>query len=152
MIALAVHWYLSYADVAELLAERGVNADPSTVYDGVQAFTSRFINAAQVHRSPIGSRWRVDEIYLTIGSRWRHLYWAIDEQGQIINVYLSDRRNAAAAHTCFTQAIDTSAVTPTRVTTDKAKRYPRPYTPYCLTWSIDPRSISTMGSNGTTNI
>jgi IS6 family transposase len=128
VIALAVRWYLryrlSYAEVAEWLTERGITVDPSTIYDWVQAFTPRFIDAARVHRSPIGSRWRVDETYLKIGGRWRYLYRAIDEQGQIVDVYLSDRRNAAAAHTFFKQAIDASGVTPTQVTTDKAKCYP----------------------------
>ncbi len=129
VIALAVRWYLryrlSYADVAEWLTERGVTVDPSTIYDWVQAFTPRFLDAARVHRSPIGSRWRVDETYLKIGGRWRYLYRAIDEHGQIVDVYLSDRRNAAAAHTFFKQAIDAGGVTPTRVTTDKAKSYPK---------------------------
>ncbi len=69
-------------------------------------------------------RWWVDETYLTIGGRWRYLFRAIDEHGQIVDVYLSDRRNAAAARTFFEEAIQGSGVTPTRVTTDKAKCYP----------------------------
>lgn len=127
VIALAVRWYLryrlSYAEVAEWLAERGITVDPSTIYDWVRAFTLRFIEAARPHRSPIGLRWRVDETYLKIGHRWCYLYRAIDEHGQIVDVYLSDRRNAAAARTVFQEAIDTSGVPPTRVTTDKAKSY-----------------------------
>ncbi len=128
VIALAVRWYLryrlSYADVSEWLAERGISVDPSTVYDWVRAFTSHFIDAARAHRSPVGRRWRIDETYLKIGGRWRYLYRAIDEHGQIVDVYLSDRRNAEAANTFFTQAIAASDVTPTQVTTDKAKSYP----------------------------
>src|SRR3712207_5151585 len=62
VIALAVRWYLrfhlSYAEVAEWLAERGVTVDPSTIYDWVQVFTPRFIEAARQHRSPVGMRWR----------------------------------------------------------------------------------------------
>lgn len=129
IIALAVRWYLryrlSYADVVEWLGERGVSVDPSTVYDWVQTFTPHFIAAARTHRSAVGHRWRVDETYLKIDGRWRYLYRAIDEHGQIVDVYLSDRRNAAAAHTFFKQAINASGVTPTRVTTDKAKSYPK---------------------------
>jgi transposase-like protein len=53
------------------------------------------------------------------------LYRAIDKQGQIVDVHLSDRRNANAARTLFHQAIDASGVIPTRVTTDNAKRYPK---------------------------
>jgi transposase-like protein len=121
----SLRYRLRYADVAEWLAERGITVDPSTLYAWVQTFTPRFIDAARAHRSPIGSRWRVDETYLKITGRWRYLSRAIDEHGQIVDVYLSDRRNAAAALTCFTQASDASGVTPTRVTTDKAKRYPK---------------------------
>ncbi len=114
----------SYADVAEWLAERGITVDPSTIYDWVRAFTPRFIAAARVHRTPVGGRWRVDETYLKIGGRQRYLFRAIDAQGQIVDVYLSDRRDAAAARTFFEGAIHVSGVTPTRVTTDKAKCYP----------------------------
>jgi transposase, IS6 family len=128
VIVLAVRWYLryrlSYADVAEWLAERGISVDPSTIYDWVRAFTPRFIAAARRHRAPVGGRWRVDETYLKIGGCQRYLFRAIDDHGQIIDVYLSDRRNAAAAHTFFESAIQESGITPTRVTTDKAKCYP----------------------------
>ncbi len=128
IIALAVRWYLryrlSYTEVAEWLAERGITVDPSTVYDWVRAFTPRFIAAAQAHRSTIGRRWRVDETYVKVGKRWYYLYRAIDEHGQIVDVYLSALRNTAAAQIFFEEAIQTSKVAPTRVTTDKAKCYP----------------------------
>jgi transposase, IS6 family len=128
VIALAVRWYLryrlSYADVVEWLAERGITVDPSTVYDWVRAFTPRFIAAARAYRRPVGQRWRVDETYLKIGRRWHYLFRAIDEHGQIVDVYLSGRRNRAAAEAFFAAAIETSTVTPTRVTSDKAACYP----------------------------
>src|SRR3712207_1313256 len=101
VIALAVRWYLryrlSYVDVAEWLAERGVAVDPSTVYDWVQAFTPRFLEAARAHRTRAGTRWRVDETLLKISGRWRYVFRAIDEHGQGVDVYLSDRRDAALA-------------------------------------------------------
>ena len=57
VIALTVRWYLrfrlSYADLAEMLAERGVAVDLSTIYDWVQAFTARFLEAAREHHSPV---------------------------------------------------------------------------------------------------
>jgi transposase-like protein len=122
VIALAVRWYLryrlSYAEVAEWFAERGITVDPSTVYDWVRAFTPRFIAAAQAHRSTIGRRWRVDETYVKTGQRWHELYRAINEQGQIVDGSLSARRNTAAAHAFFKGPIQTSKVAPTRVTTD----------------------------------
>ncbi len=90
MIARAVRhslrYRLSYVDVAAWLAERGMTVDPSTLYAWVQTFTPRVIAAARVHRSPIGSRWRVDETHLKIGDRWRSLDRASDAYGQIIDV------------------------------------------------------------------
>ena len=65
IIALAVRWYLrfrlSYADVAELLAERGVGVDPSTVFAWVRAFTPLYEEAARPFRRAVGSAWSVDE-------------------------------------------------------------------------------------------
>ena len=141
LIAIAVRWYLryrlSYADVSEWLAERGVQVDPSTIYDWVRAFTPRFIQAARVQRTPVGGHWLVDETYLKIGGRWRYLFRAIDEQGQIVDVYLSERRNAAAARAFFEEAIHSSEVVPTQVTIDKAKCYLQarwaPCCPWCST-------------------
>jgi len=128
VIALAVRWYLqfrlSYADVAEWLAERGITVDPSTIYDWVHAFTPRFIDAARRHRHSVGRKWRVDETLFKIDGRWRYAFRALDEEGQIVDVLLSDHRDAASATTFFEQAMASTEVTPTRVTTDKAKCYP----------------------------
>src|SRR5688500_6075777 len=128
VIALAVRWdlrfRLSYAEVAEWLAERGVTVAPRTIYDWVQAFTPPFIEATRQHRSPVGTRWRVDETLLKIGGRWRYLCRCLDEHGQIVDVCLSDHRDAAAARAFFDRAIATTEVMPTRVTSDQATCYP----------------------------
>src|SRR4051812_32659965 len=127
IIALAVRWYLRfrlpYADVAELLAERGVHVDPSSVYDWVQRFTPLYKDAARPHRHRAGSRWSVDETYIRMAGRWVYAYRAIDEQGQVIDVYLSETRDTAAATAFFTHAIARTDVRPRRVTTDKAPTY-----------------------------
>jgi len=74
VIALAVRWYLrfrlSYADVAELLADRGMHLDPSTVYAWVQRFTPLYQAAARPHRQAVGTRWSVDETSGKIAGRW----------------------------------------------------------------------------------
>ncbi len=128
VIALAVRWYLryrlSYVEVAELLAERGVAVDPSTIYDWVQAFTPRFIEAARKHHFPVGTRWWVDETLLKIGGRWRYVFRCLDEHGQIVDVYLSNRRDAGSAHAFFERALASSNGAPTRITSDKANCYP----------------------------
>jgi DDE domain len=100
VIAVAVRWYLryglSYRDVEELLAERGIEVDHVTVYRWVQTFTSEFIDAARPARHSAGDRWFVDETYVKIAGRWTYLYRAVDQHGQVIDVLLSERLDGAA--------------------------------------------------------
>ncbi len=128
VISLAVRWYLryglSYRDVEELLAERGITVDHVTVYRWVQRFTPEFIEAARPCRHAPGGRWFVDETYLKVAGKWTYLYRAVDQHGQVIDVLLSVRRDLAAARWFFTRALRAGTV-PAEVTTDRAPFYPR---------------------------
>ena len=128
VISVAVRWYLryglSYRDVEELLAERGVTVDHVTVYRWVQRFTPEFIEAARFCRHAPGDRWFADETYVKVAGRWTYLYRAIDQHGQVIDVLLSARRDLAAARRFFTRALRAGTV-PAEVTTDRAPAYPR---------------------------
>jgi transposase-like protein len=110
VIAVAVRWYLryglSYRDVEELLAERGVEVDHVTIYRWVQIFTAEFIDAARPARHAAGHRWFVDETYVKIAGRWSYLYRAVDQYGLVIDVLLSERRDGAAARAFFTRALE----------------------------------------------
>ena len=109
VIAMAVRWYmrygLSYRDIEELLAERGITVDHVTVYRWVQTFTAEFIDAARPARHAAGDRWFVDETYVKVAGRWSYLYRAVDQHGQVVAVFVSLRRNAAAARVFFTSAL-----------------------------------------------
>jgi transposase-like protein len=126
IIVLAVRWYvryrLSYAEVSEWLAERGVLADQSTIYRWVQRFLPLFGEVARKYRDPVGLDWRVDETYARI--RGHYTYRAIDGHGQIVDVCVSSTRDMVAARSFFERAIATSGTTPRRVITDKAASYP----------------------------
>ena len=127
-IALAVRWYvryrLSYADVVEWLTERGLVVDRSTSYRWVQRLLPLFQDAARAHRHAVGNKWRVDETYTRLNGRWTYIYRAIDQDGQVVDAYCSERRNAQAAPACFAGALPETGVVPERVTTDRAKGYP----------------------------
>src|SRR4030081_383832 len=127
IIALAVRWYvryhLSYAEVSEWLAERGVLVDQSTTYRWVQRFLPLFGEVARKYR-PVGPDWRVDEPYARIGGHWHYIYRAIDGHGQIVDAYVSPTRDMVAARRFFERAIASSGTTPRRVITDKAAAYP----------------------------
>ena len=91
VITLAVRWYLrynlSYRDLEELLAERGIEVDHTSVYRWVRRFTPLFIEAARPCRHVPGDRWQVDETYVKVDGAWRYLYRALDQFGQVIDVY-----------------------------------------------------------------
>jgi transposase-like protein len=125
---IAVRWYLryglSYRDVEELLAERGITVDHVTVFRWVQRFTHLLIDAARPCRHAPGDRWFVDETYAKITGRWVYLYRAIDQFGQVIDVLGSEKRDLAATRLFFTRALQ-HGPSPTEVTTDRAAAYPR---------------------------
>jgi transposase-like protein len=128
VITIAVRWYLryglSYRDVEELLAERGIEVDHVTVYRWVHRFTPLFTDAARPARHACGDRWFVDETYVKIAGRWRYLYRAVDQYGQVIDVLLSEQRDTTAARRFFTRAL-AHGPAPVEVTTDKAGPYIR---------------------------
>ncbi|WP_239377640.1 IS6 family transposase [Frankia sp. Cj5] len=128
VIILAVRWYLRYAlsyrDVEELLAERGLKVDHVTVYRWVRRFTPLLIDAARPCRHTPGDCWFVDETYVKIAGRWTYLYRAIDQFGQVIDVMASEKRDLAAARRFFTRALSHGR-RPVEVTTDRAAFYPR---------------------------
>jgi transposase-like protein len=128
VIVLAVRWYLryglSYRDVEELLAERGVQVDHVTVYRWVQRFTPLLIDAARPCRHAPGDRWFVDETYAKVAGRWVYLYRAIDQFGQVIDVLVSEKRDLVATRRFFTRALQ-HGPSPIEVTTDHAAAYPR---------------------------
>jgi transposase-like protein len=127
VIVVAVRWYLrfglSYRDVEELLVERGVEVDHITVYRWVQRFTPLLADAAKPCRHIVGTCWQVDETYVKVAGQWRYVYRAIDQFGQVIDVFVSARRDAKAARRFFEQAIGSTTVRPVEVTTDRAPVY-----------------------------
>jgi IS6 family transposase len=124
VIMLAVRWYLryglSYRDLEELLTERGIEVDHVTIHRWVQRFTPLLIDAARPHRHTVGGRCFVDETYVKVAGTWRYVYRAVDEHGQIIDVFVSPRRDLRAARTFFRRALDAHGE-PDEVVTDLAQ-------------------------------
>jgi transposase-like protein len=128
VIVVAVRWYLryglSYRDVEELLAERGVEVDHVTVFRWVQRFTPLLVDAARFCRHSPSDRWFVDETYVKVNGVWCYVYRAVDQYGQVVDVLVSSRRDGQAARRFFQQALATLKVIPAEVITDAAPVYP----------------------------
>jgi transposase-like protein len=128
VIVVAVRWYprygLSYRDVKEPLAERGIEVDHVTIYQWLKRFSPLLAEAARFCRHSPGNRWFVDETYVKVNGLWRYVYRAVDQYGQVIDVLLSVRRDAEDARRSFRRALARLKVTPTEVVTDAAAVYP----------------------------
>jgi IS6 family transposase len=128
MILCAVRWYLRYSlslrDVEELLAERGLEADHTTIWRWIQRYGPELEQRLRRHLKPTNKSWRVDETYLRVKGRWCYLYRAIDSTGATIDFLLSALRDAAAAKRLFRQALsDRSHPQPRVINTDQAPIY-----------------------------
>jgi transposase, IS6 family len=109
LILCAVRWYLRYSlslrDVEELLEERGLSADHTTVWRWVQRYSPELEQRMRRHLKPTNKSWRVDETYIRVKGRWGYLYRAIDSTGATIDFVLSALRDADAAKRLFRKAL-----------------------------------------------
>ena len=96
---------MSYRDLEELLAERGIEVDHVTLYGWVQRCTPLMIDAARSVRNLAGDRWFVDETYVKVSGVWRYVYRVVDQHGRVLDVYVSQRRAMASARRFFTAAL-----------------------------------------------
>lgn len=101
IIILCVRWYLryslSYRDLEEMMAERGLTVDHSTIARWVQRYAPELSKRIRRHLRRPGSSWRVDETYVRVGGAWTYLYRAIDSHGATIDFMLSPKRDLVAA-------------------------------------------------------
>ncbi len=102
VILLAVRWHcrypLSYRDVRDLLAERGITVASAAIYRWVQTVGPEIRKRAYGrHRSWRGLQWHVDETYVRVNGRWGYLWRAVDPGGQRIYFRLTAKRTARAA-------------------------------------------------------
>jgi IS6 family transposase len=129
VILLAVGWYLrfslSYRDVEELLAERGLHADHVTVWRWVQRYAPEMERRLRSRLKPTNDSWRVDETYIRVKGKWRYLYRAVDSTGATLDFLLSAKQDAAAAKRFLTKALGrANHPTPRVINTDKHAAYP----------------------------
>jgi len=132
VILYAVFFYVrygvSYRDLEEIMAERGVAVDHATLNRWVVKFSPLIAASAQAKKKPIAVSWRMDETYIKVRGKWTYLYRAVDRDGQTLDFMLSEHRNTTAALRFFKRAIGTNGV-PERIAIDKSgaklKRHPQ---------------------------
>jgi IS6 family transposase len=129
IILCAVRWYLRYAlsyrDVEDLLRERGVCIDHTTVFRWVQRYAPELGKRCRPQLKSTNDSYRVDETYIKINKQWHYLYRAVDSTGATLDFMLSATRDADAAEQFFQKVLDASHTTlPRVITVDKNIAYP----------------------------
>ncbi len=101
IILMCVRWYvaypLSYRQVEELMRERGVSVDHSTINRWVLKYAPQLEAAFHRRKRPVWLSWRMDETYIRVKGKWRYLYRAVDKHGQTIDFLLTEQRDEEAA-------------------------------------------------------
>jgi IS6 family transposase len=129
IILLCVRWYcryqLSYRDVEEMMRERGLGVDHSTIFRWVQRYAPEINKRTRPHLRMSGTSYRLDETYVKVGTEWKYLYRAIDSHGQTIEFMLSARLDVSAAKRFFKKLMRADhRQLPFTVGTDKHASYP----------------------------
>jgi transposase, IS6 family len=133
MILLCVRWYLryslSYRDLEEMMLERGLQVDHTTIYRWVQNYAPEMEKRCRPCLKATTDSWRVDETSIKIKKVWLYLYRAVDTQGNTLEFLLSSTRDGEAAKSFFFKTLTASHTTQPRViNVDKNAAYPKAFT------------------------
>ena len=129
IIVTCVRWYLrfflSLRDIEELMAERGLSVDHTTIWRWIQAYAPEVQRRLRGHVKPKGSTWHMDETFVRIAGRWMYLFRAVDSNGQTVDFYLSETRDREAAKCFLKRALANPDNRPPRVfARDRLRSYP----------------------------
>jgi putative transposase len=109
IILMGVRWYVAYPlstrHVEELMEERGVAVDHSTIHRWVIQYSPPLAEAFHRHKHPVWGSWRMDETYIKVKGQWYYLSRAVDTHGQTIAFLLTEHRDTEAALRFLKQAM-----------------------------------------------
>lgn len=129
VILLNIRWYcrypLSYRDLEEMMAERGVEVDHSTINRWGLKYALELDKRIRPHLHPTNDSWRVDETYIKVKGQWKYLYRAVDSEGNTLDFLLSAKRDTRAAERFLGKTLSASHTQmPRGINVDKNAAYP----------------------------
>ena len=135
IILLCVRRYLryplSYRDLEEMMLERGLHVDHTTIYRWVQHYAPELEKRGPPHLKATNDSWRVDETYIKVKKVWMYLYRAVDSQGNTLEFLLSPTRSAQAAKRFFSRALAAPQIRLISLTLTNARPFSIIYLLHC---------------------
>ncbi|AIK96210.1 IS6 family transposase [Candidatus Odyssella acanthamoebae] len=127
VILQCLRWYLryplSYRQLAEMVSERGIKVDHTTIYRWIQHYAPEFEKRIHWYARPSAWSLRVDETYIKVKGQWKYLYRAVDKYGRTVDFMLAHTRDLAAAKRFFKKMLKQCKYRPSSITTDKHCSY-----------------------------
>ncbi|MHB8177936.1 MAG: IS6 family transposase [Vulcanimicrobiaceae bacterium] len=123
VMLVCVRWYvaspLSLRHLEEMMQERGVSVDHSTIHRWIIKLVPVVGKTFRRRKVGVGTRWRMDETSIKVGGRWKYLYRAVDKAGHTVDFVLTAKRDRAAAQRFLTRGIGNNGL-PESITSDKS--------------------------------
>ena len=114
---------LSHRDIEDLLAQRGIIVSRESIRLWCNKFGSKYATRLRKKHRGYGDTFFIDEVFIKIGGKQHYLWRAVDQDGDVIDVFLQKRRNAAAAKRFFKRLLKTHQDEPRKIVTDKLRSY-----------------------------
>ena len=132
IILLCIRWYLryslSYRNLEEIMLERGLHIDHTTIYRWVQHYAPELEKRCRPHLKATTDSWKVDETYIKVKKEWKYLYRAVDSRGNTLDFMLSSTRDGEAAKCFFLKTLAaTQCSEPRVINVDKNAAYPKAF-------------------------
>ncbi|MCX4734503.1 IS6 family transposase [Streptomyces sp. NBC_01363] len=114
---------LSFREVEELMLQRGIIVSYETVRRWCLKFGQPYANALRRRCSRPGDKWHLDEVFITINGEQKYLWRAVDQDGNVLDILVQNRRNKAAARRFFRRLLKGIGAVPRVIVTDKLRSY-----------------------------
>jgi len=114
---------LSYRDVEEIMAKRGVAVSYETVREWARKFGGLYAKRLRFGRQAFGDRWHLDEVYLSINGKLQYLWRAVDQDGEVLDILVQPRRDKRAAKKFFRKLLKGLQYVPRSIVSDKLRSY-----------------------------
>jgi putative transposase len=114
---------LSFREVEELMLERGIVVSYETIRRWCAKFGQQYANALRRRRPRPGDKWYLDEVFITINGQRKYLWRAVDQDGDVLDILVQNRRDKAAARRFFRRLLKENGSVPRVVVTDKLRSY-----------------------------